>query len=163
MKTAARIAIVVLLTALAVWLWGVVFPSPQKIIIGEFRKLAQSASVHPGEGYVPRLLGAQTVGGYFATNVELNVELPGRFRQTMLSREDIVQALMGAQLSGGLTVRFQDISVTVSSDNQTAQADMTVEAQMPGQDLIVQQMDFTLRKIEGKWLIARVKTVRTFS
>jgi hypothetical protein len=72
--------------------------------------------------------------------------------------------MMAAHLSGGLTVKFPDINVTVDPDQQSAQADITVEAQAPGeQDMTVQEMRFTLRKLDGKWLITRVQTVRTLS
>jgi hypothetical protein len=63
-----------------------------------------------------------------------------------------------------LTVRFPDINVTVSADHESAQVDITVEARVPGeQDTMVQAIRFTLRKIDGKWLITRAQTVRTFS
>ena len=81
-----------------------------------------------------------------------------------MSRDDIVQAVLAAHAAGGLTVKFPDINVMVSADKETAQADITVEAQVPGeQDMMVQEMKFTLRKTDGKWLITRVQTVRMFS
>lgn len=150
--------------AAAIWLWLFLFPSPEKVITRQFEKLAQSVSVRPGEGYLPRMLGAQKVGGFFSTNVELNVDVPGHQQHATMSRDDIVQAVMAANSAGGLTVRFPDINVTVSADKQNAQADITVEARVPGeQDTMVQALRFTLRKIDGKWLITHVQTVRTFS
>jgi len=147
-----------------VWLWLVLFPSPERVFAGQFEKLAHAASVQPGEGYLARMFGAQTAGGFFSTNVEVNIDMPGHRQQTTMSRDDIVQAMMAMHVSGGLTVKFMDISVDVGADKQTAQADMTVEARVPGeQDMMVQEIKFTLRKIDGKWLIIRVQTVRTFS
>jgi hypothetical protein len=54
--------------------------------------------------------------------------------------------------------------VTVAPDKQSAVADLTVQANISGEpDPIVQEMKFTLRKIDGRWLITRVETVRTLS
>jgi hypothetical protein len=150
--------------ACGVWLWTALFPSPEKIITRQFEKLARAASVQPGAGYLPRMAGAQTVGGFFSTNVDVNIDTLGFQQHAAMSRDDIVQAMMAAHLSGGLTVKFPDINVTVDPDQQSAQADITVEAQAPGeQDMTVQEMRFTLRKLDGKWLITRVQTVRTLS
>ncbi len=110
------------------------------------------------------MAGAQSVGNFFSASVEINIDLPTRQQHSTLSRDDIVQTMMAAHSSGGFTVKFPDISVTIAADQNNAQADVTVEASVPGeQDLIVQQMRFTLQKIGGKWLITRVQTVRTLS
>jgi hypothetical protein len=163
LKNVLRFVLALAVGAFGVWLWLVLFPSPEKVIARQFEKLAHAASVRPGEGSLPRLAGAQTVGGFFSTNVEMNIDLPGRRQQITMSRDDIVQAVMLA-MSGGLTVKFPDINVTVDADQETAQADITVEARAPGeQDMMVQEMKVTLRKIDGRWLITRVQTVRTFS
>lgn len=164
MKIVVRFVLMLAVAALGVWLWLVLFPSPEKVIAGQFEKLARAASVRPGEGYLPRLIGAQKVGGFFSDSVEVNIDLPGRQQHATMSRDDIVQAMLAADSSGGLTVKFPDINVAVGADKETAQADITVEARVPGgQDMMVQAMKFTLRKIAGKWLITRVQTVRTLS
>lgn len=164
MKNVVRFVLVLAVAALGVWLWLVLFPSPEKVIARQFEKLAQAASVRPGEGFLPRMAGAQRVGGFFSTNVEINIDLPGLQQHDTMSRDDIVQKMMGANLAGGLKVKFPDINVTVDADKATAQADITVKARIPGeQDMMVQAMKFTLRKTGGKWLITRVQTVRTLS
>jgi hypothetical protein len=164
LKNVVRFVLALAVAALGVWLWLVLFPSPEKVIAGQFEKLARAASVRPGEGSLPRLIGAQKVGGFFSTNVEIDIDMPARQQQGAMSRDDIVQAVLAAHLADGLTVKFPDINVTVGADKETAQADLTVEAQVPGeQDMMVQEMKFTLRKIDGKWLITRVQTVRTLS
>jgi hypothetical protein len=164
LKNVVRFVLTLAVGAFAVGLWLVLFPSPEKVIAGQFKKLAHAASVPPGEGGLPRLIAAQTVGNFFSASVEINIDLPGRRHLATMSRDDIVRALLAAQSSGGLTVKFPDINVTVGSDSESAQADVTVEARVPGgQDMMVQQMKFTLRKINGKWLITRVQTVRTLS
>ena len=64
----------------------------------------------------------------------------------------------------GLSVEFLDINVTVEPDRKSAAADLTLKARVAGEkDLIVQELKFTLRKIDGTWLIIRVETVKTLS
>jgi hypothetical protein len=164
LKTVFRLILALSVSALAVWLWLVLFPSPEKIIIGQFEKLARAASVQPGEGSLARLAGAEKVGRFFSTNVQIDIDLPNRQQHAAMSREEIVQAVLAAHSAGGLKVKFPDINVTVASDQATAQADVTVEAKVPGeQDVLVQAMKFTLQKTDGRWLITRVQTVRTLS
>ena len=75
------------------------------------------------------------------------------------------QAALGARSTlSGLKVTLPDISVTVAPDKQSAVADLTVVANVAGeQDAIVQEMKFTFRKTDDGWLITRVETVRTLS
>jgi len=164
LKKFFRFILALAVATLAVWLWLVLFPSPEKVIRSQFEKLAKDVSVRPGEGYLPRMIGAQKVGGFFSTNVKINIDVPGHQQHATMNRDEIVQAVMAANSAGGLTVRFPDINVTVSADHESAQVDITVEARVPGeQDTMVQAIRFTLRKIDGKWLITRAQTVRTFS
>jgi hypothetical protein len=150
--------------ALGVWLWLALFPSPEKVITRRLDKLARAASISPGAGSLARLAGAQEVGGYFADNVEIYIDTPARQQHGALSREDIVQAMLAAPAAGGLQVKFPDIIVSVAADQLTAQADVTVEARVPGErDMMAQAMRFSLSKIDGKWLITRVQTVRSLS
>jgi len=105
------------------------------------------------------------VAGFFAANVELNVDLPELGHRDSMDREEITQlALMGRSRAGGVQVKFPDINITVAPDKQSAVADLTVEANFSGEhDSIVREMKFTLRKTDGQWLITRVETVRTLT
>jgi ketosteroid isomerase-like protein len=104
------------------------------------------------------------VAGFFAADVELNVDLPELGQRTM-DRVEITQlALMGRSRAGGLQVKFPDINITVAPDKQSAMADLTVEANISGEhDSVVREMKFTLRKTDGQWLITRIETVRTLT
>jgi hypothetical protein len=164
LKNIVRFVLLLAVIGLGCWLWLTFFPSPEKIIAGRFAKLARAASVEPGEGAVRRMLDAQSVAGFFTTNVEINIDVPGNRQQRSLGRDEIAQALLSLRLPRGLIVKFPDVYVTVGADQETAQADVTVDARAPGeQDLLVQELKVTLRKIDGKWLITKVQTVRTFS
>ena len=155
---------IVLLAALGIWLWTVLFPRPEKVIRRRLTVLARTVSTSANESDLARLAAARGVAGFFAANVELNVDLPELGQRTM-DREEITQlALMGRSRAGGVQVKFPDINITVAPDKQSAVADLTVEANVSGEhDSIVREMKFTLRKTDGQWLITRVETVRTLS
>jgi hypothetical protein len=165
MKIVFRLVLFVALLALGVWLWFVLFPSPEKVIRQRLTKLARTASFSSGESDLARLAAAQSLAGYFATNVEINLDVPGRLQHRLLGRDEIKQAAFGARSTlRGLKVQFPDINITVAPDKQSAVADLTVEANVAGEhDSIVQEMKFTFQQTDGEWLITRIETVRTLS
>jgi len=165
MKIALRFILLAALVALGAWLWFVLFPSPEKVIRQRLTELARTASFSSNESDLARLAAARSLAGFFSTNVEMNVDLPRFAQRSSLDRDEITQiALAASSRAGGLKVKFPDINVTVASDKQSAVADLTVEVDVSGEpDRIVQEMKFTLQKIDGRWLITRVETVRTFS
>ena len=165
MKIVFRILLFAALAALGIWLWTVLFPSPEKVIRRRLTELARTASSSPDEGNLARLAAARRVAGFFSTNVELNVELPELGRRSSMDREEITQlALLANSRAGGLQVKFPDLNITVAPGKRSAMVDLTVTATVAGEpDSIVQEMKFTLHKIAGQWLITRVETVRTLS
>ena len=165
MKNGIRIVLLAALAALGVWLWTVLFPGPEKVIHKRLTELARTVSFSPGRSDLARLVAARSTGDYFGTNVEMKVDLGGRVRQDPMSREEITQAvLLASSGAGSLTVKFPDINVTVAPDRQSAVADLTIELNFSGEhDPIVEEMKFTLHKIDGQWLITRVETVHTLS
>ena len=165
MKIVFRIVLVAALAALGIWLWAALFPSPEKVIRKRLVELARTASSSSGESDLAQLAAARNVAGFFSTNVELNVELPGLGQRNSMDREEITQAaLMARSRAVGVQVKFPDINIAVAPDKQSAVADLTVQANVSGErDQFVQQMKFTLKKIDGQWLITRVEPVRTLS
>jgi hypothetical protein len=164
MKIIIRIVLLAALAALGIWLWTVLFPSPEKVIRRRLTELARTVSSSANESDLTRLAVARSVAGFFAADVELNVDLPELGQRTM-DRVEITQlALMGRSRAGGLQVKFPDINITVAPDKQSAMADLTVEANISGEhDSVVREMKFTLRKTDGQWLITRIETVRTLT
>jgi hypothetical protein len=165
MKIAFRIVLLAALAAAGVWLWTILFPSPEKIIRRQLNEVARHVSFAANEGALSRLAHAESLAGYFSTNVEVNINLREGDRQDFVGRDQITQAALAARSAvSSLSVKFLDVAVTIGPNKQSAVADFTVEARIPGdQELIVQEMKFTLQKISGHWLITRVETVRTLS
>jgi hypothetical protein len=165
MKIALRFLLLAALVALGLWLWSLWFPAPEKVIRQRLTRLASTVSFSGSESQAMRLAGASNLAGFFSTNVEVNIDVPGRAHHSLMGREEIILAAQASRSgTGSLTVKFPDIKVTVAADRQSAVANLTVEAKIPGEpDPIVQEMKFTLLKTDGEWLITRVETVRTFT
>ena len=165
MKIILRLVLAVALVAFGVWIWTVLFPSPEKVIRKRLTELARTVSFSPNEGNLVRIAGAQNLAFFFSTNVEVNIDVPGRVQHNLMGRAEITQAAPGARSTvNGLDVKFPDIVVTVAPGKQSAEVDLTVEVKIANErDPIVQEMKFTLQKTDGEWLVTRVETVRTLS
>ena len=165
MKLAVRLALLAAVIAAGVWLWTVLFPSPPEIIRARLSRLARDASFRSSEGTLAILNKAEKIAGYFSTNVEVDLDIPGRLEHSFIGREEIIQAATAAHGAvGGLKVEFLDVEAAVGPDPAVATADLTLRARAEGdRDDIVQEMKFTFRKIDGDWLITRVETVRTLT
>jgi SnoaL-like protein len=160
MKFFLRLVLTAVVIAAGIWLWTVLFPNPEKVIRNGLSELARDASFSGSQSSLAGLAGAQKVADFFSTNAEVNVNAPGR-AQTLAGRDEIMQAVAAARASlDGLKVEFPDVSVTVAPDKQSATADLTVKAQIPGHPEFIAQMKFTFQKTGRQWLISRVETVR---
>ena len=165
MKKISQFILIAAAVAAGIWLWTILFPSPEKVIRKQLSELARDASFSGNQSSLAGIAGAQKLANFFSTNAEVNLDVPGRDVQTLTGRDEIMQADAGARASlDGLKVEFPDVSVTVNSDKQSATADLAAKVQFAGsRDFDVQEMKFTLEKIDGKWLITRVETVRARS
>jgi acyl CoA:acetate/3-ketoacid CoA transferase alpha subunit len=165
MKIVFRIVLLAALMALGVWLWTALFPRPEKVIRKRLTELARTVSSSANESDLARLASARSVAGFFAATVELNVDLPELGQRNSLDHEEITQlTLMARSRAGGVRVKFPDINITVAPNQQSAVADLTVEANISGEhDSVVREMKFTLQKTDGQWLITRIETVRTLA
>lgn len=163
MKIFIRLLAFAAVLALGVWLWTVLFPSPEKVIRTRLRDVARAASFAPKEGLLARVANAQKLAGYFAPQIEVNIDLPGHEQHELGGRDEIAQAALVARRNvRALQVDFLDAHVTLAPDQQSAVVNLTVKAKIPDEkDYLVWEMKFTLKKIDGEWLINRVETVRT--
>jgi ketosteroid isomerase-like protein len=165
MKTAFRLLLLAALAVAGVWLWTVLFPSPDSIIRKRLAQVAAEASFPPGENPLVIAARSENLAGCFGTNVEVNINVPEHGQHNFVGRAEIMQSAAGARSAvGSLKVEFPDMNITVSPDKQSATADVVLKVQAAGEkDFYVQEVKFTFQKIEGDWLITRVETVRTLS
>ncbi len=97
MKFLSRIIVLVIVAALTFWLWTVFFPSPEKIIRKQLLNMAGDVSFSQGQNNLIKLAHAQSVAGFFASNVVLALTLPGHVEQATLDRDEITQAVLASR------------------------------------------------------------------
>ena len=86
MKIALRFILFAALVALGVWLWFILFPRPEKVIRWRLTELARTVSSSANESDLARLAAARSMAGFFAANVELNVDLPELGQRSSMDR-----------------------------------------------------------------------------
>ena len=90
MKVVVRLLQFALLLALGIWLWTVFFPSPEKIIRQRLHRLATDVSFSQNDGGLTKLTGlaeAANVADFFATNVVVNIDVPGHEQHSLAGRD----------------------------------------------------------------------------
>ena len=164
-KWVGWVIVALLAAAAGYWVWVTFFPGAEAVIKKRIKTLAQTASFGANEPPLSRLANAQKIGSYVTTEVEVTVDVPGRSQQSFSGREEVTQAVLAARSSlNGLNVEFLDILVTVAPGGQTAVANLTARARIPGErDFYIQELKFTLTKVDGAWLISKIETVKTLS
>ena len=121
------------------------------------------ASFSPRESPLAKLANAQELANFCAPNAEVAVDIPGHLQQAFHGRDEIREAALGARaVVSGFQVEFVDVNVVLAPDSQSAVVQLTAKGKMQGEQ-IVQELKFLFKKIEGKWLIQRVETVKTLS
>ncbi len=165
MKRAIQILLALGIIGFAFWMWTVMFPSPEKAIRNRLNALAKSISFNSEGGLLANALNAQKVADFFTVDVEVDVVVPGYEQLTMHGREEVAQTAIGARTRlTSLKVEFPDMNIMVDADKQSAKVNLTGKATVPGEkDVSAQEFNFMLKKVDGKWQIYRVETVKTLS
>ncbi len=163
MKKLVQIIFLAVVLALGVWLWTAWFPNPKQAVRNRLNRVAQLASFSANEGNISRALSVQKLGSLFAEDVQVMVDIPGAESHTFTSRGELMQIVLAAKrLGDGLKAEFLDMNIEMGTGDQSALVDLTLKAKVGGEsDMIVQELNVTLKKINGDWLITRVETVRT--
>lgn len=166
MKLFLRVLVFAALLGAGVWLWLHFYPSPEEAIRRQLNELAETASYEGSEGMVATLAAANKFGSFFALEVRMNIEPPGFFEEES-TRKDITQFVGAVRARGGirsLKVKFFDPVITLASNKESAIVEVTVNAETTGdRHMFVQELKLTMQRIEKKWLIARVETVKTLN
>ncbi len=166
MKLTLRLFFIILGIGLGVWLWMYLNPSPQVAVRRQLKKLGEAISFEGREGTATAALAAQKIGSFFAPEIMMNIEPRGVFPEQVERTEIVRQALYMRTQSDVRSFKLQllDPVITIGVDKQSAIVELTVHAETAGdRHLIVQEMRFTMRLVDGDWLIYRVDTVRTLN
>ena len=164
MKILFRIVLLAVVVAAGVWLWTIFFPGPEKVIRRRLAEIARLASFNANENPLAALGGARKLAGFCSPDLQVKLAAPVNAEHTFESREEFAQTDLAARAAfgGTLKIEFVDVLVTLAPDKQSAVADLTARIQS-GSDLNAQEIKFTLKKVDGQWLVTRAETIRTFS
>jgi len=164
MRGAGRAIAILIVAAIAFWVWRTFFPPPETVIRQRLLKLARDASFSQRDSDLSKLAGARAVPDFFAPQVDIVLDIPGRARHILNDRQDIAEKALGSRQAQSLSVSFPDINVTVNPGGATALADVTLNARIGGErDDIVEELQITLDHTNGDWLIRRVQSVSPVS
>ncbi|MCW5554612.1 MAG: hypothetical protein KIS67_20935 [Verrucomicrobiae bacterium] len=165
MKLVLRLVMLAALIALGVWLWTIFFPSPEKVIRKRLAEVARLASFAPDEGLIPRAANIQKLASYFDSEVTLTVDWRRGTQQIMADRDEMTQLALAIRSNlRSLKVQLLDLNVMLAADKQSAVVELTARASAPAEpDFLIQEMKFTLKKVDNEWLISRIETVRTLT
>ncbi len=161
MKRLFRLVLAAALTAFVVYAWTVLFSNPKVVIHNRLLKLARLASFSPNEGNINRLAHLHQLSLLFSGDAQVVVNVSEHDPHVLNGRDEVVNAAMAARsFANTLKAQFLDINIELGANNESALVDLTAKADVNGQsDSFVQEMKFTLRKINGDWLITRVDPV----
>ncbi len=76
MKIIFRLLLLAVVVAAGVWLWTVLFPSPEKAIRKQLAAVARDASANPNQNPLVSVANAQKLAGYFNANIEVHLDVP---------------------------------------------------------------------------------------
>lgn len=163
MQKSFRVLVALAIVVAAIWAWKTFFPSPERVIRSRLVKLAKLNSFEPGEGNIAKAFAVQKLDDYFTPDVTVTIDVRGYDAFSFNGRQDLVSSVSRMRFYlQGMKVELPDIAVTLGPDKQTASADVTGKLTISGEhDFIVQELKFTLKKVDGKWLIDHVETVKT--
>lgn len=167
MKIFFRLLLLATLIGGGVWLWLYFHPGPEEAIRRRIADVAREVSFPGKEGMVAKAAHSQKLAGYFGREVSLMIDLPEVSSHEGMSRDEIAQLALMLRSSpyfSSLKVQCLDPVVTLGADRKSASVELTIRAETAGDKyLVVQEMKFTMKEVEGEWLILRVETVKTLN
>lgn len=167
MKIAFRIVLMAAFIGGGVWLWMYFHPGPEEAIRRRLTDVAREVSFSGKEGMVARAAHSQKLAGYFGREVALMIDLPELSAREAISRDEIAQLALMLRSSpyfNSLKVQCLDPVVTLGADRKSAIVELTLHAETAGDKYrVVQEMKFTMKEVDGEWLILRVDTVKTLN
>ena len=138
-------------------------PSDERRIQRLLANLATEAS-RPAQGKaLANLAAANRLADYFAPEFQINVTASGVPDLAINDRGELVQAIVAARArQGSVKVALLDPR-TIELRVGTAVVEATAKAQNTGEpEPLIAMLRFTLAKLEGRWRIQRIESVRPF-
>ena len=157
------LVVLIAIAAALVGAYRYFFPTDEAQIRAVLERIAEAVSSGPaGDGEVSRLARAASVRRQLDPQISLDAGPP---LNRMSGREAIIGSVarLNSTLSD-LDVQFDDVAITVGADRTTAHVHLTAEARYrdgSGRAFDARELDVTMRKVDGDWVVASVALVRT--
>jgi SnoaL-like domain len=165
MKTAFRLIFLAAVAVLGFWLWTILFPSPEKVVLKKMSSLAATATVSVQDSNLIRAARAANLVDFFTTDAEIILNVPDLPNRTLSGHDEIRETALAVLTNvKTLNVQFLDVTAQIGADKQVADVSCTVKVNTgDSKDYGVEELHFQFKKVDGTWLISRVETVKTLS
>ncbi len=163
MKNLRRLLLLAALIAGGVWLWGVLFPSPEKVIRARLHEIESLVTFPANQAPLTALTEVQRLCSFLSPDVEVYVDALGMGRVAAHGRNEVREgALAWRNTVNGAKVEFPDIKIVLAPDRQTAEVFLNVKARVPTEpDNVFLEMKLVFQKDGRDWLITRAETSKT--
>lgn len=155
----------VLLVALVVGAMALraLIPSDERRVHALLAQMVREINEQSRGGTFSDLAVANRVADYFGPEFEIRINATGAPELDISDRSELIQMLLSARKSRrGVKVSLLDPQ-TVGISKTNAVVEATGKAEVSGEtDVFVSELRFTLVKIDRRWRIRRVETIRTF-
>lgn len=153
--------VLALLGGLGWWGYRKWFPPDEVVLRRRLDEVAQSASFGPSEKALSSLANASGLASYFTADVRIKIQGIGGEEGGFRGRDRVQElALAARRETQSLRVEFLTPDVIVDRAAGQATVQTTVRAQTGVQtEPFLQMLKFDWRKVDGKWLVARISTV----
>jgi hypothetical protein len=150
-RALSRFVLIVVVGLACLWGWRILFPSPEQIIRKKLTALAHAASRPANESMVAEALKLDQLPGFFAPDVQIDINVTGHHLAITGRDEIIATAAMAAKSQpGGFKVEFGGFNINVAADHMSALVQLTATVKVPGErDEIPQELKFAFQKIDG--------------
>jgi ketosteroid isomerase-like protein len=163
LKKILNIVGIVALLLLGVWIYRILFPNDEKLIRQLLAEAAETAAVKPDENPLLKIAGASKLVAFFSPDAVLKLDVAGVDTRTLDDPDDLRQAVTAARASlQEAKFQLHEVLVNVGPDSQSATAQLVALAYLNGSaDPLVQELKIQLKKIDRRWKISRVETVKS--
>ena len=160
-KTVALIALV----AGGTWLVLMLRPGEEKIIQKRLEELARTASFRSGESPLVALGAVQTLRGFFTTDVSVRGRLGSLGERTVDGLDELTELIAGTRQGlAGADFQFTAFRVDLGGGRESAIVLAALQYRLGAdRNADVCDLRFALRKIDGRWRIAKVETVESLN
>lgn len=153
--------VLALLGGVGWWGYRKWFPPDEVVLRRRLEEVARSASFGPSEKALSSLAHASGLAGYFTAEVRIKIQGIGGEDGGFVGRDRVQElALAARRQTQSLRVEFLTPEVIVDRAAGQATVLTAVRARIGGEtEPFLQMLKFDWRKVDGKWLIARISTV----